>query len=55
MSGTLKRQETARDVILDPVARLNKLKEHGSLVAIDKSVPVRRYLRSGSEMERQVG
>ena len=54
MSGTLRSQETAKELVLDPVARLKMLGEQGSSVAIDESIPVKIYLTSGSEMERQV-
>ncbi len=54
MPPTLRKQETSRELILDPVARINKLRDHGSSVEIDKTIPIKRYFRSLSEMERQV-
>ena len=42
------------ELILDPAARIRQLSEQGSGVVIDKSIPIKRYFRSGSEMERQV-
>ena len=53
MPAVLRKQVT-KDIILDPVARLKQLTEYGSSVEIDKAVPVKRYFRSGAEMERQV-
>lgn len=50
----IKRQLT-QDVILDPQRRVRELSEIGSSVEVDKAIPVKRYFRSGSEMERQVG
>lgn len=55
MPATVRRQATSRALVLDPIARIRQLSEHGSSVEIDKSIPVKRYFRSGSEMERQVG
>ena len=49
----VKRQLT-QEVMLDPQRRVRELSEIGSSVTVDKSVPVKRYFRSGSEMERQV-
>ena len=43
-----------RELVLDPAARIRQLSEQGSRVVIDKSIPIKRYFRSGSEMERQV-
>ena len=56
MPAQIKRQTTlaSRALILDPTARIRTLSEHGSSVTIDKDIPVKRYFRSGSEMERQV-
>ncbi len=55
MPGVVKRQGTIdRALVLDPVARIRKLSEHGSSVAVDEDIPIKRYFRSGSEMERQV-
>ena len=54
MPGVIKRQATSRALVLDPGARLRQLSEHGSTVEIDKTIPIKRYFRSGSEMERQV-
>ena len=51
--GGVKRQLT-QEMILDPLKRVRELSEIGSSVTVDKSVPVKRYFRSGSEMERQV-
>ena len=53
MPAVLRKQVT-KDIILDPVARLKQLTEYGSSVEVDKVVPVKRYFRSGAEMERQV-
>lgn len=53
MPAVLRKQVT-KDIVLDPVARLKQLTEYGSSVAIDKAVPIKRYFRSGAEMERQV-
>ena len=53
MPAVLRKQVT-KEIILDPVARLKQLTEYGSSVGIDKSVPIKRYFRSGAEMERQV-
>ena len=50
----IKRQPT-QEMILDPQRRVRELIEMGSSVKVDKAVPVKRYFRSGSEMERQVG
>ena len=47
-------EQVSRELVLDPPARLRMLSGHASAVHIDKSIPVKRYLRSGSEMERQV-
>ena len=49
----MKRQLT-QEMMLDPLKRVRELSEIGSSVTVDKSVPVKRYFRSGSEMERQV-
>ena len=55
MPGIIKRQSTlTRSLVLDPPARLRQLSDHGSSVDIDTSIPIKRYFRSGSEMERQV-
>lgn len=54
MPAVVKRQATSRALVLDPAGRIRQLSEHGSGVAIDTAVPVKRYFRSGSEMERQV-
>ena len=43
-----------RELVLDPAARIRQLSAQGSRVVIDKSIPIKRYFRSGSEMERQV-
>ena len=53
MPAVLRKQVT-KEVVLDPVARLKELTEYGSSVEIDKAVPIKRYFRSGAEMERQV-
>lgn len=55
MSGrkSVKRQLT-QEMILDPQGRVRLLSELGSSVAVDKAIPIKRYFRSGSEMERQV-
>ena len=50
----IKRQPT-QELILDPQRRVRELSEMGSSVKVDKAIPVKRYFRSGSEMERQVG
>lgn len=51
----IKRQGTInRALVLDPTARIRQLSEHGSSVEIDRTIPIKRYFRSGSEMERQV-
>ena len=42
------------ELILDPAARFRHLCEQGSGVVIYKFIPVKRYFRSGVEMERQV-
>ena len=52
-SKGMKRQLT-QEVILDPQRRVRELSEMGSSVKVDKAFPVKRYFRSGSEMERQV-
>ncbi len=49
-----KQAKASRELILDPTARIKKLSDHGSSVQIDVAIPIRRYYRSGSEMERQV-
>ena len=49
----MKRQLT-QEMILDPQKRVRELIEIGSSVQVDRAVPVKRYFRSGSEMERQV-
>ena len=54
MPAFIKRQATSRDLVLDPGARIRQLSDHGSSVEVDRSIPVKRYFRSGSEMERQV-
>lgn len=54
MPTLVKRQATSRALILDPASRLRHLSEHGSTVEIDFAIPIKRYFRSGSEMERQV-
>ena len=53
MPAVLRKQVT-KEIILDPVTRLKQLTEYGSSVDIDKSVPIKRYFRTGAEMERQV-
>jgi hypothetical protein len=53
MPAVLRKQVT-KDVILDPAARLKQLTEYGSSVEVDKAVPIKRYFRSGAEIERQV-
>lgn len=53
MPAVLRKQVT-KEIILDPVARLKQLTEYGSSVEVDKAVPIKRYFRSGAEMERQV-
>ena len=53
MPAVLRKQVT-KEIILDPAARLKQLTEYGSSVEVDKAVPIKRYFRSGSEMERQV-
>lgn len=53
MPAVLRKQLT-KELVLDPVARLKQLAEYGSSVEVDKAVPVKRYFRSGAEMERQV-
>lgn len=56
MPAVIRRQGTInRALVLDPAARIRQLSEHGSSVNIDKAIPIKRYFRSGSEMERQVG
>jgi hypothetical protein len=55
MPAVIKRQGTInRALVLDPTKRIRLLSEHGSSVDIDKAIPIKRYFRSGSEMERQV-
>ena len=54
MPSGMKRSKPSREVILDPVLRIRQLSDHGSSVEVDKAIPIRRYYRSGSEMERQV-
>ena len=51
---SVKRQLT-QEMVLNPQGRVRQLGEAGSSVNVDKAVPVKRYFRSGSEMERQVG
>jgi hypothetical protein len=48
------RRQVTQEMILDPQRRVRELSEIGSLVKVDKTFPVKRYFRSGSEMERQV-
>lgn len=50
---TVKRQLT-QDMILDPHKRVRELSDIGSSVQVDKTFSVKRYFRSGSEMERMV-
>ena len=50
-----KQSKLPRELIMDPAARIRQLSDHGSSVEIDKAIPIKRYYRSGSEMERQVG
>lgn len=56
MPAVIKRQATivGRELVLDPAARVRKLSDHGSSVKIDNGTPIKRYFRSGAEMERQV-
>ena len=49
----VKRQGT-QEMVLDPQRRVKKLAEAGSSVNVNKTFAVKRYFRSGSEMERQV-
>ena len=49
----VKRQLT-QEMMLDPQGRVRYLSELGSSVTVDKAIPIKRYFRSGSEMERQV-
>lgn len=49
----VKRQLT-QEMKLDPQGRVRYLSELGSSVTVDKAIPIKRYFRSGSEMERQV-
>ena len=53
MPAVLRKQVT-KEIVLDPVARLKQLTEYGSSVEVDRTVPIKRYFRSGAEMERQV-
>lgn len=53
MPAVLRKQLT-KEIVLDPVARLKQLTEYGSSVEVDKTIPIKRYFRSGAEMERQV-
>ena len=46
-------EKPSREVLLDPKRRLRELSERGSCVDVKKAVPVKRYFRSGSELERQ--
>ena len=52
-NGRVKRQAT-QEIVLDPQRRVRELSEMGSSVTVNKTYPVKRYFRSGSEMERQV-
>lgn len=54
MPAVIKRQATSKELVLDPAARIRQLSDHGSSVEIDRTIPIKRYFRSGSEMERQV-
>ena len=48
------RRQLTQEMVLDPQRRVRELSEIGSSVTVDKAFPVKRYFRSGSEMERQV-
>lgn len=48
-------KKVSKELLLDPAARIKLLSEHGSSVEVKKAIPIKRYYRSGSEMERQVG
>ncbi len=54
MPSGLKQPKDCKELILDPAARIKKLSNYGSSVDIDVAIPIRRYYRSGAEMERQV-
>ena len=56
MSGGIRpvKRQLTQELILDPNKRVRELSEIGSSVKVDKAFPVKRYFRSGSEMERQV-
>ncbi len=56
MPGVIKRQGTitSKALVLDPAGRIRVLSDHGSSVDVNKAIPIKRYFRSGSEMERQV-
>ncbi len=54
MPSGLKQPKDSKELILDPAARIKKLTDYGSSVEIDVAIPIRRYYRSGTEMERQV-
>ena len=42
------------ELLLDPHARVRQLSDYGRAVEVNRSVPVKRYLRSGRELARQV-
>ena len=52
--GKATRRHLTQELILDPNRRVRELSEIGSSVKVDKAFSVKRYFRSGSEMERQV-
>lgn len=54
MPSREKKAGPPRELILDPAARIRQLSDHGSSVEVDSAIPIMRYYRSGSEMERQV-
>lgn len=48
------RRQLTQEMKMDPQGRVRYLSELGSSVEVDKAIPIKRYFRSGSEMERQV-